>query len=554
MTSCCRAGDFSPTSNIGVHDTDRCPWAGGVFLFARGIGGTVYGIEGHLVRVEVDISRGLPMFDIVGLPDASVRESRDRVRTALRNSGFGFPSGRIVVNLAPADLPKTGPACDLTIALSILAAEGHIPVDALHRFCIVGELSLDGTVRGVPGLLSIALAAREAGLAMLVAREAGPEAAIVPELPVTAVNTLKEAVARVRGEKATSEAPTPMLPRETTGYAAGDLSDVSGQYTAKRALEIAAAGGHNLLMTGPPGIGKTMLARRMVTIMPPLSRAEYLQVCRVYSAAGLLSAEPVRSGQRPFRAPHHSATRAGLLGGARGIPGEVSLADHGVLFLDELNEFPRAILESLRQPLEDAEVVLARLPRPIRFPARFTLVAAANPCPCGYLGDTRRECRCSDRAVQAYRNKLSGPLMDRIDLHVELTAPTWTELKSRSQTPESETVRARVTEARAVQSRRFAGTPELTNGRMGTADVRRFCRLDAAAESVLRMAVEQLSISARAVDRTLKVARTIADLSGSERITRVHLQEALMFRTPSADSWVSGLDHMHSPSAGGVSR
>lgn len=522
-------------------------------MFARGIGGTVYGIEGHLVRVEVDISRGLPMFDIVGLPDASVRESRDRVRTALRNSGFSFPSGRIVVNLAPADLPKTGPACDLAIALAILAAERHIPEAALTELCVVGELSLDGTVRGVPGLLSIALAAREAGLSMLVAREAGPEAAIVPGLTVAAVDTLEDAVARIRGDQLKAAAPAPMLPRRAEAHSGDDLADVSGQYMAKRALEIAAAGGHNLLMTGPPGVGKTMLARRMVSIMPRLSRAEYLQVCRIYSSAGLLTAEPVLRGSRPFRAPHHSATRAGLLGGARGVPGEVSLADHGVLFLDELNEFPRVILESLRQPLEDGEIVLARLPRPIRFPARFTLVAAANPCPCGYLGDPRRECRCSERAVQAYRSKLSGPLMDRIDLHVELTAPTWGELKSRPTKPESPTTRARVTAARAVQARRFEGGPVQTNGRMQAADVRRYCRLDGVAESVLRMAVEHLSISARAVDRTLKVARTIADLAGSDRIMRAHVQEALTFRTPSADSWGSAADHMHSPNAGGVS-
>lgn len=550
------------------------PNTGVFFVFVRTVSGTVFGFDGQLVHVEVDISRGLPMFDIVGLPDASMRESRDRVRAALRNGGFPFPSGRIIVNLAPADIPKTGPACDLAIALCILAASAQVPVEPLHSLCVIGELSLDGAVYGVPGVLPIVLAAARERLRIVTSSAAASEAGLVPGLSIVAVDTIADAVAWLRGgaddvslrttggdglargkRLFTGSAPaysrtrgaTPVDPDESVD----DLADVKGQTLAKRALEIAAAGEHNLLMVGPPGVGKTMLARRLPSILPPLDDDEHLDVCRIYSVAGLLDTALVSAKRRPFRSPHHSATKAGLLGGARGIPGEVSLAHHGVLFLDEVNEFPRALLESLRQPLEDGEVVLARIPRPVRFPSRFVLVAAANPCPCGFHGDPQRECRCPQHAIAAYRNKLSGPLMDRIDLYVELGVPSWQELAHIPSEERSQSVRERVIAARLVQRRRFGLAAVRTNGHMGPKSLRQHCSIGGSADTLLQFATASLQLSARSVHRTLKVARTIADLAGASAISLQHVQEALAFRSPFGHSSEPISPHMHLPDAGG---
>ena len=509
-------------------------------MFVRTHAAALVGIDALPVAVEVNIAGGGLGLYLVGLPDSAVKESEERIRAAFENSEERFSGRKVVVNLAPADLKKEGAAFDLPIAIGILAAMGRVETTLLDETMLAGELSLDGGVKPVRGVLSLALAARKAGLKRLILSEENvAEAAVVRELEIIGVKSLRQTIDYLNGELTlTAAEAVESLEMEQGGRYAEDFADVKGQLHVKRALEIAAAGGHNILMIGSPGSGKTMLARRLPTILPPLQLEEALETTKIHSVAGLQRFEGLMAS-RPFRAPHHTASPVSLIGGGQTPrPGEVSLAHNGVLFLDELPEFGRSVLEVLRQPLEDREIVVSRARYNVTYPANFTLVAAMNPCPCGYYNHPTKECTCSPGAVHRYMGRISGPLMDRIDMHIEVTPVEPSELQSAEEGERSAVVRERVMRAREIQRRRFEGIEGVhTNARMNSAMVRQYCVLDEASDRLLKRAMERLSLSARAFDRILKVARTIADLAGREQIAQSDVAEAIGYRSLDRGNW-----------------
>jgi len=505
-------------------------------MLATVLSAAIQGIDAVAVQVEVNTGEaGEPKLILVGLPDAAVKESDDRVFSALSNSGLQMPRTRTTINLAPGDVRKEGPIYDLPIALGILVATGQMATDRLGDFLVAGELGLSGATRPIRGALAMAMLARAHGKkGVLLPPVSADEAAMVEGIDVISVDSLDAAVRFLSGERPIE--PLPVRRSRSTDHPGmfedADFSEIKGQHGVRRAVEIAVAGGHNLLMIGPPGSGKSMVAKRIPSIMPEPRHEDYLEILAIHSAAGRTLQGELRHFERPFRAPHHTISDVGLLGGGTiPGPGEISLAHHGVLFLDELPEFKRSALEVLRQPMEDGEVTISRSAGKITLPCKFMLVAAMNPCPCGYLGDPRRECRCGPTQIQRYRARISGPLLDRIDLHVEAPAVGVSEMRSDTQGEDSTTIRDRIGRARAIQHARFGPAGSPSNARMTHSQIRSHCPIDRAQGDLLQQAMEQLALSARAYDRILKVARTIADLASSERIQSPHLLEAIQYRS-----------------------